>query len=121
VLVTLWVGLTDTVADSVSVRVEDDEAVIVTEAETQLDADREKLEDAVTDGLIDVERETVFETLWLGLTEADAERVRARDTSDELVLVKVPDDEVDGDREIDEEAVDDGLVVEVREAALDLL
>ncbi len=57
------------------------------------------MEDAVTDGLIDVERETVLETLWLGLAEVVAERVNARVVSDEFVLVTVADEEVDGDRE----------------------
>ena len=57
------------------------------------------MEDAVTDGLIDVERETVLETLWLGLAEVVAERVNARVVSDELVPVTVADEEVDGDRE----------------------
>ena len=41
VLEIVWVRLTDVVADSESVRVEDDEAVIVKVADTQLDADRE--------------------------------------------------------------------------------
>ncbi len=53
VTVTLWVRLTDVVADNVSVRVDDG----------QLDVEREKVGDAVTDELVEVERVTVFETL----------------------------------------------------------
>lgn len=60
---TLWPVLTDIVVDSESVRLDNDVLVARTLADGEPDVDREKVEDAVTDELIDVETETLLDPL----------------------------------------------------------
>jgi len=67
VLEPLRLGLFVVVVDLESVLVDRGELLMHALADGLFDTDGEEVDEAVTDELIEVERETVFDTVWLGL------------------------------------------------------
>lgn len=63
----LRLGLFVVVVDLESVLVDRGELLMHALADGLFDTDGEEVDEAVTDELIEVERETVFDTVWLGL------------------------------------------------------
>ncbi len=86
-------------AESVTDRVDDDESVAFALAEALVDSDREGVEVTVEEVLLEVERDTTLDTLWLWLTVGVTDNERVREDIDEFVARALADGELDVDRE----------------------
>lgn len=104
-----------------SVRVDDGVPVIVAVTEEEVDDDRDIKEEAVIEGLIEAERDTVLDTLLLRVTVGDAESVTDRVDDDESVAFALADALVDNDRDGVEVPVEEVLVEAERDTVLDTL
>ena len=86
-------------AESVTDRVDDDESVAFALAEALVDSDRDGVEVTVEEVQLEVERDTVLDTLWLWLTVGVTDNERVREDIDEFVARALADGELDVDRE----------------------